>query len=467
MPQPQRSTRLIKSRPGPALSKVTGICWWYAGASARQISYQHAMHKKYGPVARVGPNQVILSDLAALREVFGFGSGFVKSDWYHRFVGTKEGDNLFTTINPQLHAQRRKLLGTAMSETSLRTTFEPAIRQLGIKAVQEMVREQKENGRFDAIRWWFYMTTDVIGELTFGTSFNMLDKREENQYIRDLKTIAKTAILTVFYPWVFKLRSYLPFKSVKELAAIRDRTTVAAQDSISRYHDAMTQNPDSVKTTLFTKIWKSNEAGDITNDQLAIQARGYIIAGTDTTAYTLSYLLYELSRHQHWQDKIMAEIKTLPSGFTSKDVAALPNTQLAIQETLRVHGAVQVALPRVVPEQGLVAAGYFIPPGTEVLPQSYTIHRNEDIFPDAESWRPERWEKPTREMTEHMMAFGGGSRTCIGRHLAMMEINLGVAEFFQNFPNGIKLDNTTPDDMKHTEYFLAGPKSGTCWLSAL
>ena len=78
-----------------------------------------------------------------------------------------------------------------------------------------------------------------------------------------------------------------------------------------------------------------------------------------------------------------------------------------IEETLRLYPAVPSGLPRVVPPEGATFRGVWLPGGTTVLTQAYSLHRDPVAFPDAETFDPSRWEHPTQAMKECFYPFGG------------------------------------------------------------
>jgi hypothetical protein len=77
---------------------------------------------------------------------------------------------------------------------------------------------------------------------------------------------------------------------------------------------------------------------------------------------------------------------------------------------------------------------------------------------------PSRWEQPTRQMEDALMPFGGGSRTCIGMHLARAELRLSTARFFRKFPKATisTKEGMTVEDMDQIAYFLMSPKGKRC-----
>jgi cytochrome P450 len=95
----------------------------------------------------------------------------------------------------------------------------------------------------------------------------------------------------------------------------------------------------------------------------------------------------------------------------------MPFLQACIKESLRLHPALGMVLPRVVPDPGVTICGVFIPGGTEVGCNAWTVHRDKDVYgPDADLFVPERWLDPDTEkvkmLERYNFAFGAGSRTC-------------------------------------------------------
>ena len=98
-----------------------------------------------------------------------------------------------------------------------------------------------------------------------------------------------------------------------------------------------------------------------------------------------------------------------------KALETLPLFNAFLKEVLRVWPTLPGSLERSVPEGGTVIAGVFIPEGTEVTMTAYTMHRDQDIFPDALSFKPERWLNETSEMRDAFIPFSYGPRACAGQ----------------------------------------------------
>lgn len=92
---------------------------------------------------------------------------------YSRII-TPGMENVFSTTDPTFHSRHRRLLSAPLSESSLRE-FEPVVAERVDLALQKMKEEMESSGAADVLKWWLFMATDIIGELSFGDSFRMLE----------------------------------------------------------------------------------------------------------------------------------------------------------------------------------------------------------------------------------------------------------------------------------------------------
>jgi cytochrome P450 len=254
-------------------------------------------------------------------------------------------------------------------------------------------------------------------------------------------------------------------------------------ESIDRYEKLVAAEPYNPKPTLFTKLFNPKEESLRRIDILA-NAQAYIIAGSDTTANSLTYLVWAVCRDPSIKARLVAELAGLPETYRDEDLKTLPYLNQIVQETLRLYAAAPAFLPREVTQGGAEIDGYWMPAGTEVQTQAYSMHRNATIFPDPEQFNPSRWESSSKEMKDAWMPFGGGARgklglllckfitdettVCIGLHLALMEMRLAVAGFFRAFPNAkiSARDGFNDEEMEQVIFFLMFPKGKRCMIQA-
>jgi cytochrome P450 len=132
-----------------------------------------------GPVVRVSPNEVDFADAAVAKEIYSVKEAFVRAPFYQKLT-PPDVFNVFNVSDVNLHRRYRRLLSGAMSESSLKLMY-PVIEANVNLAIRNMREEMDKRGATDVFKWWLFMATDVIGELTFGESFRMLEQKKKNQ----------------------------------------------------------------------------------------------------------------------------------------------------------------------------------------------------------------------------------------------------------------------------------------------
>lgn len=195
-----------------------------------------------------------------------------------------------------------------------------------------------------------------------------------------------------------------------EAVEAHQRVLGYAEESINRYYNLLASDPSRARLTVFTKVFQAKEEETLTFREMRNDAAAFIIAGSDTTANTLTYAVWCICQHPQVKARLMKELSALPENFTDDHLRNLSYLKQVIEETLRLYPVVGTGLPREVPEAGATLAGYWVPPGSTVCAQSYSMHKDPAVFPDPEHFMPERWEKPTKDMKDAMMGFGLGSR---------------------------------------------------------
>ena len=197
---------------------------------------------------------------------------------------------------------------------------------------------------------------------------------------------------------------------------------------------------EEVRTDLLAKFIKSKDPKTgtrLTPHQVLTTAISVVGAGSDTTSTALTAFLGYLVRHPAVyaavQDEIddAAEKGQLRNGSDPVSYATgvkLPWLQACIKETLRLHPPISMSLPRVVPRGGAMIGDIFVPAGTHVSLSPYVFHRSRQAYgDDARTFNPARWLNPTdeerRRLERSNLAFGGGSRQCIGKNISLMELS--------------------------------------------
>lgn len=162
----------------------------------------------------------------------------------------------------------------------------------------------------------------------------------------------------------------------------------------------------------------------ITYDDFIGSTLFLLLAGFETTADTITCLVWQLALNQGIQDKLRKTI--LEEGLDADYVL------WCIMETVRWHPAVPLGTGRILTED-ININGYLLPKGAFVMPSTYSIHHDPNIWPDCDEFKPERWRDSALFHPAAFMGFGLGPRNCVGGKLAIHEIKLLIQMLLSKF----------------------------------
>ncbi|KAH9231144.1 hypothetical protein K456DRAFT_1740012 [Colletotrichum gloeosporioides 23] len=439
----------LKHIPGPWYINFTHWVLKYYTVTGQRMYYIHSLHERYGPVVRITPDEISVADPDGYIDIYRMGSGFIKSKFYKQISG---GANpaIFTIIDPKEHAARRKLFARAFTISSIRENCEALVREKVEKAT-DCVRSEAMEGRSDVLKWWTLMASDVVGQLAFGESFELLELGKKNRFVEVLQAAAAASARRIELPWLHALISHLSRLSPRTMQLLtntRGEMIKYGQKAVEN----LRRNKDN-KANLFATILaesETNEKSKLTDDVIRVEASNMLIAGSDTLSNSLTYVVWAILKRPELQRRLEDEVAALDDHFDDVVLEKLPLLNAVIYESMRLYGAASGSFPRETPPCGATIRGYFIPGGTEVALQAYTIHRLSEVFTDPLKFDESRFMPgvPTEKQKQLFSAFGHGSRSCIGIHLAWMELRLAIALLFRKC-GGLRLADDITDDMMH------------------
>jgi cytochrome P450 len=159
------------------------------------------------------------------------------------------------------------------------------------------------------------------------------------------------------------------------------------------------------------------------------------VAGHETTANAMSWLLYLVSQHPEVENKLIAEIdREWPAGPLSADaLGGFTYARQVIEESLRLYPSIW-SIGRQCNEADEIG-GFDIPRGMNVVVPIIYFHWNERFWPDPRRFDPDRFQPSRRPSPEQMIyfPFGAGPRSCIGNHFALQELLILTAIFYRHF----------------------------------
>ena len=431
---------LARSRiPGPKLFALTGLRLAYEDYKGDRSRTFLKLHQKYGPVVRVGPNEVIFNSTSALRSIYGAGSGFERTDFYRPFdvYGRR---NMFSFSSSKDHGDRKRLLAHAYSKSSLLKGENAALVEKKVRECMGFLDRERESGNvIEVFSMLHFFAIDAITEFLYG-SFGRTTCLEgsDRDLISDIVDKARRRLtwfsihLPGFTSWLYSRKGiagriascFYPMKPPTTYTGIRLHARKAVDD-FSHASEA----EKSHESALVSKVWKSRydrkKGPGLDELDIASELADHLLAGIDTTSDSTMFLIWCLSLpgNEKYQQKLIDEVQKIPNDQLNADsiprvevADTLPYTDAVIKETLRLFAPLPGSEPRSLPTASTID-GYVIPPRTVVSMSPYTLHRNPEVFENPSEFNPDRWldeTGDTTEMRKWFWAFSSGARMCIG-----------------------------------------------------
>jgi cytochrome P450 len=160
----------------------------------------------------------------------------------------------------------------------------------------------------------------------------------------------------------------------------------------------------------------------LTDREIRDQLMTLFVAGQDTTSTALAWTLAHVHANPEARERLDDEIAALGADPDPDALCALPYLSAVCNESLRIIPTVMAA-SRLAVKRPFTLEGFDIPPKVYISPNVYLIHRNPEVFPEPEKFRPERFLDREYQPWE-FLPWGGGARRCIGMALSFYEMRI-------------------------------------------
>ncbi|KAI2631794.1 putative cytochrome P450 [Xylaria nigripes] len=428
--------------PGPKLAAATNMPYssWFLGG--RQPFKMLELHRRYGPVVRTAPNELSFNTAQSWKDIYGFRDDrqvFIKSDFYDGGSFAARGvHSIVSERDPRVHGKMRKLLSHAFSTQSLN---EQEIMISGtVDYFMKLVgtRGAPQNGGFDIGKAFEMMTFDIIGDLAFGETFKALDSPLPHPWISvTLGALTQGALVDTFkrFPALAGIAKVIMSSKIDALVRDTSRNEEMAIDLISQRIKRDTDRKD-----FYTRILEHRNDDDYraSDTELAAHASDFVLAGSETTATALAITTYCLLRNPASMKRLQDEVWSAFSTYKEIDNAStlgLRYLTAVLSEGMRMYSPLPFSLPRVVPKDGAIVDGHFLPPGMVVSTSPFASSMHEANFSDPFQFKPERWlgESSEKDALEASQPFSLGARGCLGRNLGWMEMRTTLAKLVWSY----------------------------------
>ncbi|MCJ1314166.1 hypothetical protein MMC25_007846 [Agyrium rufum] len=322
----------------------------------------------------------------------------------------------------------RKSLNHAFSERSLKNQ-EGLVIELIDELIQQLGTYGLAEDGVDVVKWFELATFDIIGSLAFGESFDGLRSGGHHFWTALITKALRQGVVADAmnrFPYLGKaIRALIP----GTIARITKDTKIHEEYTMSLVERRL-QKPTG-RPDFLTRMLEARETEEISDVQLAAHSSDFVTAGSETTATTLSTIMYYLLHNPSILHKLEHEVRSAfvkYEDITSASAANLKYMHAIALEGMRIYAPLPLGLPRVVPKGGDTVDGHFLPAGVIVSTSPVAASLSRKNFENPWEFRPDRWlGLNDRDALDAVQPFSLGSRSCLGRNLGWMELNVILA----------------------------------------
>ncbi|PSN62351.1 cytochrome P450 [Corynespora cassiicola Philippines] len=445
--------------PGPFLAKISRLWMVLQIVGTKMEKRQRKLHEQLGPIVRVAPNELSISDPEAMKIIYNVDGSFTKTDFYELWAapyGTSPDS--FSDPNETSHAKRMKIMKGVYSMSNI-IQAEGGVNDCIDVFISKMQGIARRGEVIDMSRWSQWYAFDVLGQLFFGRMFGFMSEAKDYRgYIRATELNLPVRICASTMPSymrsVFLGSGFLIpriYDSVQSYLMLDKEGQICVEERKSSLEAGEIPKQKDLLVFLLDLMERRREKGDFQLSDVQVESRSALFAGSESTATAILTTLYNILDSPSVYKRIMSEIDNAAnSGLLSMphirytEAVKLKYLDACIKESMRLYPPVALQLPRNVPKGGCHLLGHWLPEGTRVGVNAAVVHYDKRIFgKDSELFNPDRWfERDSVEMERYMFQFGGGTRTCIGKNITLCEMYKLIPRLLQSF----QIELVQPDE---------------------
>nr|XP_055070031.1 1,25-dihydroxyvitamin D(3) 24-hydroxylase, mitochondrial [Misgurnus anguillicaudatus]XP_055070032.1 1,25-dihydroxyvitamin D(3) 24-hydroxylase, mitochondrial [Misgurnus anguillicaudatus] len=279
---------------------------------------------------------------------------------------------------------------------------------------------------FELNKWSFETICYVLYDKRFGLLQESVSE-EAMDFITSIKTMMSTFGTMMVTP--VELHKSLNTKTWQDHTAAWDRIFSTAKLYIDK---KLEKHSNGEAKDFLCDIYHQNH---LTKKELYAATTELQVGGVETTANSMLWAIFNLSRNPCAQGKLLKEIQeVIPPGQTpcAMHIKNMPYLKACLKESMRLTPSIPFTSRTL--DKDTVLCDYTLPKGTILMINSQALGSNEEYFDNGKQFRPERWlqEKSSINPFAHV-PFGIGKRMCIGRRLAELQIQLGLCWILRDY----------------------------------
>ncbi|KAK1216896.1 hypothetical protein PQX77_020472 [Marasmius sp. AFHP31] len=412
---------VLKQYPGPLVASLT--VWYKAYYDIVKdggfLEHLEQLHEHYGPVVRIGPDELHFANPEAYGEIYYTGSKFAKDPKLYKAFD--QPSSSFGQTHPGEAKRRREQLGPLFSRSAI-LRIEGVVQEKVDRLIERLTLEF-QIGPVNLFLAFRAASMDIIMSYCFAESFDALGTPGFNHPVLTsiLNSITVIPIL-VYFPFVIPLIAYGPQRLLRWTTPMLKGYFDLFEHFSTRIAEAWA-DPARLNwgdhETVFQRLLDCPENERPTKRSLMDEAVTLLGAGTETTGGTLTMAIYQIFTSSEVLERLRLEIDSAwPEDGTDlryHELERLEYLTAVIKESIRCADGIVTPMPRVALSEATVC-GLNVPPQTTVSTGSTFVHRNPKIYPDPYKFRPERWLDPGMKAVESrfFVPFSKGPRSCLG-----------------------------------------------------
>ncbi|UPK90785.1 hypothetical protein LCI18_001720 [Fusarium solani-melongenae] len=460
----------VRHIPGPWYARISRLPLLWATLKRARTAYATRLLGKYGPVVVIAPDQVHTTDDSAMKVIYNRSSN--KTSFYKSMGSWKGVTSTLGFVDYRAAAPSRNNLLQCFQNRNLSVLVENLESHVD-EFIQLLKTITKEDSTIDGVVVFRLLALDIVTDVLWGETDTLLSSRnaqneETPVFLRRFHAFSTWNALKSFIPALDMLVQICGSRSWKQLRNDCNDMDVTAREALQRWKSGGADKNREKDVLSMLQSMNSANAPAVPTEDIPAYMVEMLAAGSSTTSHTAAFACWLLTRHPDAQDRLRRELFERypdPDDINIHEMMDLPYLDGVIRETMRLYPMIPGPLERYLGED-IFVADKRIPKGVVASTAAYNQGRLEEVFPEPNSWTPERWIDADERMKLNWTPFGFGCRSCPGSNLAMTELKYMIGKIFRFFravtPPGHELDA-----LELADVFAAGSKTGHVWLKFL
>ncbi|NEO87534.1 MAG: cytochrome P450 [Spirulina sp. SIO3F2] len=414
------------------------------------IGFLDKNYQKYGDIftmrSSASNSCIFIGNPHAIQELFDKESNF-DTGRNNAEIKLFVGQNSLLSMDGKRHRRERKLLMPPFHGERLKSYTQQ------ICLATERIAGQWRVGKT-------FVAHHAMREIVLATIMKVVLGSSQVQYYRQLQSLISSWFnilnsplfsITLFFAFLRKdFGTWTPWGQMKKR---QRKIRKLLQEEIEYRRKNSNEQKQDLLGLMMAARDKSGQA--MADDELIDELFTILFGGLETTAAILTWALYEIHYNPDVCEKLRQELDDVESNSDLFEITQLSYLTAVCKETLRMYPISAGTLDRIA-NSSVEIAGYLFEPETVLIPVPYLVHCREDLYPDARSFKPERF-LGRRYSSFEYLPFGGGSRRCLGEALAQLELKLVLGTILSKYQ--LSLVAHKPVSIRRYGFIMA-PKGG-------